>query len=69
MPRECGHPVIRGPAAYTIVSATLDRPVKPDDDVGELFDSQIVTSVIARSDSDEAIHVSASGEVDCFRLR
>jgi hypothetical protein len=42
------------------VSGILDRPVKPDDDIGELFEIEYEPHhVIARSDSDEAIHASA----------
>src|SRR6202012_1630317 len=42
------------------VESALDRPVKPGDD------SEFVEAlVIARSDSDEAIHASTCGAMDC----
>ena len=41
----------------------LDRPVKPGDDTKGCCHS---VHVIARSECDEAIHVSTCGAMDCF---
>ena len=57
------HRRLRAGDAVVVAGAQICRGAAGgDDDVG-------IYAVIARIDSDEAIHAFASGEMDCFRLR